>query len=120
MTKQKSIVYDPETDEVVKVLPNNREDQDLFSSLQSAGSSYGITTEFLYRIYPEPEVEAAFTMVYMENASDLLNFERAAKDGRFHLHMISTNQKYFMTSKSVVRGVVVSVWICFSIMLNSR
>ena len=105
MTKDKSTVHDPVTEEVVKIFPNKKEEQDLFKSLQTAGSSYGITTEFLYRIYPGPEVEAAYTLVFIESVEDLLNFERAGTDGRFHLQLIHVNdEKYFMTTKSVVRA----------------
>ena len=55
---------------------------DLFKSLQLAGSSYGITTEFVYRIYDTPEVKPVLILVYIDDEMDLRNFESAAFDGR--------------------------------------
>ncbi len=61
--------------------------QDLFQSLQIAGSSYGITTEFHYRIFEEPEVKPAAIPTYIENQEDLINVERATMGGKFHIHL---------------------------------
>ena len=47
-----------------------------------AGSSFGITTEFLYRVYNTPEVRPTLVLVYIDDEKDLQNFERAAFDGR--------------------------------------
>ena len=57
-------------------------DKGLFRSLQLAGGSFGITTEFYYGIFDGPEVLAVWTFVYIENARDLENFQRAATHGR--------------------------------------
>jgi hypothetical protein len=51
----------------------------LFESLQLAGASYGIVTEFLYSIFPEPEVQPVITLIYIEDKSDLWKLDAAAK-----------------------------------------
>ena len=60
-------------------------DYGLFSSLQLAGSSFGIVTEFHYRIFNGAEVQPVFVLVYVENELDIRNFEAAATDGRYHM-----------------------------------
>jgi len=57
-------------------------DNGLFRSLQLAGGSFGITTEFHYGIFDGPEVLPVCAFVYIENRKDLENFERAALSGR--------------------------------------
>ena len=57
----------------------------LFRSLQFAGPSYGITTEFHYRIFDGPELLPIFALVYIDDDKDLLNFQRATADGRYSL-----------------------------------
>ena len=57
----------------------------LFRSLQYAGASYGITTEFHYRIFKQPETLPVFAIVYIDDDEDLVNFQRAALDGRYCL-----------------------------------
>ena len=81
-------MYDPDSSKLLKVIPHNKDNsQDLFQSLQNAGSSYGITTEFLYRIYPGPEVKPALMFVYIENENDLNNLERLVLSGAYHVHV---------------------------------
>ena len=58
-------------------------DTNLFKSLQLAGSSYGIITEFLYRIYPSPEIQPVITLIYIEDKSDLWKLDGAAKGNFF-------------------------------------
>lgn len=58
------------------------EDNGLFTSLQLAGSSFGITTEFIYRVYDTPEVTPVLVLVYIDDETDLHNFQLAAFDGR--------------------------------------
>ena len=54
-------------------------DNNLFKSLQLAGSSYGIVTEFLYRIFPTPETQPVITLIYIEDKADLWKIDAAAK-----------------------------------------
>ena len=60
----------------------SHKDDKLFRSLQLAGSSFGITTEFVYRVYDTPEVRPCLVLIYIDDESDLRNFESAAFDGR--------------------------------------
>ena len=60
-------------------------DHGLFQAMRGAGSSFGIVTEFLYKIYPHPETQPIISLIYIENNADLRKLERASKDGRFHV-----------------------------------
>ena len=61
------------------------DDSGLYKAMGGAGSSYGIVTEFLYRIYPRPETLPIIAMVYLENRYDIRKMEKAAQDGRYHV-----------------------------------
>ena len=60
-------------------------DHGLNFALKGAGSSMGIVTEFKYKVYPEPETLPALAFVFIENAQDLENIEKAAKDPRYQM-----------------------------------
>ena len=60
-------------------------DAGLFRAMGGAGSSFGIVTEFLYKIYPRPETLPIIAMIYLENKYDLRKLEEASKDGRYHV-----------------------------------
>ena len=60
-------------------------DRGLYEAMGGAGSSLGIATEFLYKIYPRPETQPIIAMIYIEDNYDLRKLEKAAKDGRFHV-----------------------------------
>ena len=111
MNSRNSTVIDPDSGELIKVIENNKEDaQDLFKSLQNAGSSYGITTEFLYRIYPGPEVMPALMFVYIENERDLRNLDNVVLSGLYHVHLgLVLQDKFYSTVKSAVR----TLFSCF-------
>ena len=67
----------------------------LFESLQQGGSSFGIVTEFHYKIYPTPEILPALVMVYIDDKSDLWKFEAAVNYNRkYHLCL---HTAYFFT-----------------------
>ena len=70
-------------------------DYGLFNSLQLAGSSFGIVTEFVYRIFDGPEILPVFALVYIEDESDIKKFEAAGNEGRYHL---SLNSFQYFTS----------------------
>ena len=57
-------------------------DHGLFKALQLSGSSFGITTEFIYRVYNTPEVTPTLVLVYIDDETDLHNFQLAAFNGR--------------------------------------
>ena len=60
-------------------------ENDLRYALRSSGSSFGIVTDFLYKIYPRPETLSCVMYVYLENEYDFMKLDKAAKDGRYHL-----------------------------------
>ena len=51
---------------------------DLFFAMRGAGSSFGIATEFLYKIYPTPETSPAVILVWISDKSDLWKIQKAA------------------------------------------
>ena len=53
---------------------------DLFFAMRGAGSSFGIATEFLYKIYPTPETSPAVILVWISDKSDLWKIQKAAYD----------------------------------------
>ena len=61
------------------------DDQGLFQAMGGAGSSFGIVTEFLYKIYPRPETQPIISLIYIEDNYDLRKLEKAARDGRYHV-----------------------------------
>ena len=73
--------FNPDTGQYYKWF----DDQGLFSSLQLSGSSFGIVTEFHYRIFNGPELLPVFVLVYVEDEWDIRNFEAAGNQGRYHL-----------------------------------
>ena len=61
----------------------------------------GITTEFLYKIYPRPETLPCLALIFIENGEDLKRIEKAAQDPRYQ---ISFHQSY------VYRHINIRVW----------
>ena len=56
--------------------------------LRSAGSSYGITTEFKYRFYPTPLPTYASTYVRLENPEDVDRLSNLSKSGDVKLQFV--------------------------------
>ena len=83
-------IIDPEKGSQVQL----HDDHKLFRSLQFSGSSFGIMTEFHYRIFNGPEYLPAFALVYIDNDQDLVNFQHAALDGRYSMTLYFA---YFFT-----------------------
>ena len=63
-----------------KTYLKNSYDNDLFFAMRGAGSSYGIATEFLYKIYPMPETNPAVILVWIRDKRDLWKIQKAAYD----------------------------------------
>ena len=85
----------------------------MFDALQSAGASFGIVTEFHYRIFPRPEVQPAIVLVYVDDKSDLWKFEAAVNDGRYHLCLHVpyhfTRPNWFALDRTVSHGSYIDV-----------
>lgn len=64
------------------------ENCDLFFSLKGAGSSYGIVTEFLYRIYPGPEIRPSLIPLDVTNVQDLKKLKWLNEQGRFDVTLL--------------------------------
>ena len=84
----------------MKYYSNKKSGYSLFESLQQAGSSFGIVTEFHYKIYKTPEILPALVLVYIDDKSDLWKFEAAANyNGKYHLCL---HTAYFFTPLNVL------------------
>ena len=77
---------------------HNNDEHNLFRSLQFAGSSFGIVTEFHYRIFSGAELLPIFALVYIDNEHDLKNYQNAALDGKYSLTLYFS---YFFTPLDV-------------------
>ena len=81
MSADNTTLTDPITGRIKTVY----NDRGLFWAMRGAGSSFGIVTEFLYKIYPKPETQPIIAMIFVRNANDIRKLEAAAKDGRYHV-----------------------------------
>ena len=73
------------------MVPNAGENE-LFFAMKGAGSSFGITTEFKYRIYPAPETRPVVLFLLIRNIYDFKKLEMLTKEGRFQVR-----KKYYTT-----------------------
>jgi len=78
--------YPHETKTVVRHSYHN----DLFYAMRGAGASYGIATEFLYKINREPETLPAAVMVWVDKSEDLQNIRRAAQGSSKYSVLLAT------------------------------
>jgi hypothetical protein len=58
-------------------------ENDLYFGMRASGGSFGIITEFLYKVYPQPETLSCLLFIFIENEYDFQMLDRAAKDGRY-------------------------------------
>ena len=56
-----------------------RKDSDLLFGLRGAGASFGVVTEFLVKVYPEPEPLASVVPVWVSSQADLVRLESVAR-----------------------------------------
>ena len=56
--------------------------------LRAAGPSFGIVTEFLYKVYPHPETLSCVILVYIKTGKDLEKLVKAGQDGRYGISII--------------------------------
>ena len=62
-----------------------KDENDLFFALKGAGASYGITTEFLYKVFPRPETKPVVLFVYFNNPGDFRRLQRISDSGQFQI-----------------------------------
>jgi len=67
-----------------QVVPSSGEN-DLFFALKGAGSSYGIATEFLYRIHKTPETRPVVMFLILESLHDVRKLEAISRKGLFQV-----------------------------------
>jgi FAD/FMN-containing dehydrogenase len=60
---------------------------DLRFALGSAGSSFGIVTEFQVEVLPEPETKQAFHILYTDTNDDFRAFEKMVQDGKYQMNL---------------------------------
>ncbi len=53
--------------------------------MKGAGSNFGITTEFLYRVYPHPETKPVVLFIFMRSVKDFLKLQRLSDSGHYQL-----------------------------------
>ncbi len=56
---------------------------DLFYALKGAGSSYGIVTNFVYKLYPRPETQAVLVFVFLRHHRDFVRLQKLSDKGRY-------------------------------------
>ena len=56
-----------------------RRETDILFGLRGAGASFGVVTEFLVKVYPEPEPLASVVPLWVSSLEDLLRLETAAR-----------------------------------------
>ena len=56
--------------------------------LRGAGPSFGIVTEFLYKVYPHPETLSCVVLVYIESGYDLQRLIDAGQHGRYGITLM--------------------------------
>ncbi len=61
------------------------EDFGLFTGLRGSGSSFGIVTEFLYKMYSRPETRPVLVPIFIENPTDLRLLEKATMGDKYHI-----------------------------------
>ena len=81
-------VIDPESGHQQQMADSNS----LYRSLQFVGSSFGIVTEFHYRIFDGPEMLSISALVYIDDDQDLLRFQNAALDGRYSVTLYTSTR----------------------------
>jgi hypothetical protein len=61
-----------------QVIPHT-EETDLKYAMRASGGSFGIVTEFAYKMYPKPETLSCLLLVFIENEYDFKKLNKAAQ-----------------------------------------
>ena len=72
---------------VEEVYPHD-EDNNLRYALRASGASFGIVTEFVYKVYPHPETLSCVVLVYIHSGRDLERLVQAGQDGRYGISIL--------------------------------
>ena len=68
----------------ISSVPNENENE-LFFAMKGAGSNFGITTEFLYRVYPHPETRPVVLFMFLQSVKDFLKLQTLSDSGHYQL-----------------------------------
>ena len=60
--------------------PHSSEGMNLFYGLKGAGSSFGIVTEFVYKVYRRPEPKAVLLFLHLESLEDIDRLTDLSRD----------------------------------------
>lgn len=78
---QKNVSPDPPFFQISTV-PSSGEN-DLFYALKGAGSSYGVVTNFVYRVHPRPETKAVLVFLFVTSHRDFAKLQKISDRGRY-------------------------------------
>merc|ERR1711971_610098 len=81
--------------QLVKEKIKHDAENDLMFALRGAGSSFGIVTEFLYKVYPGPETLPIYLLVWVNDVKDLLNLQEAAFNPHCPYNIVINHAYYF-------------------------
>ena len=62
---------------------NHQQYPDLRYALRGSGPSFGIVTEFLYKVYDHPETLSCVAFVFLKDGRDLQKLVKAGQHGRY-------------------------------------
>ena len=63
----------------------NKDENELFFALKGAGSSYGITTNFLYRVFLHPETKPVLLLIFFKSMKDLKRLQQIADHHHYQI-----------------------------------
>jgi len=63
-------------------------DSNLRYALRGAGPSFGIVTEFDYKVYKHPETMSCVLLVFVQDGQDLAKLVKAGQHGRYAINII--------------------------------
>lgn len=63
-------------------------DTNLRYAMRGSGASFGIVTEFLYKVYPRPETLSCLTFTYLRSSKDFERLYKAGQDGRYAINIL--------------------------------
>ena len=86
-----TIINDPYGRPTYEVHPHE-DHSNLRYALRRAGASYGIVTEFVYKVFQHPETLSVVAMAFLKDADDLQKLVKAGQEGRY---AISITQPLF-------------------------
>ena len=63
----------------------NKDENELFFALKGAGSNYGITTNFLYRMFHHPETRPVLLLIFFRSVKDFKRLQQISDHHHFQI-----------------------------------